>query len=77
MKRTHRLEVPRAAWLEYASRSFNSIELNGTFYSLKSPDVFRRWRDGSPPSFVFAVTVLSSHGLRGKKPAALRLIFVR
>jgi uncharacterized protein YecE (DUF72 family) len=36
-------EHPRRKWLEYASSLFNSIELNGTFYSLKSPDVFRRW----------------------------------
>jgi uncharacterized protein YecE (DUF72 family) len=43
-------------WLHYASRSFNSIELNGTFYSLKSPDIFRRWVDESPSDgFVFAV----------------------
>jgi uncharacterized protein YecE (DUF72 family) len=48
-------QVPRAGWLGYASRAFNSIELNGTFYSLKSPDVFRRWRAESPPSFRFAV----------------------
>jgi uncharacterized protein YecE (DUF72 family) len=48
-------DVPRSAWLAYSSRAFNSIELNGTFYSLKSPDVFRRWRDESPPAFRFAV----------------------
>ncbi|HET8712362.1 MAG TPA: DUF72 domain-containing protein [Gemmatimonadales bacterium] len=42
-------------WLEYASRQFNSIELNGTFYSLKSPAVFRKWVDETPPKFVFAV----------------------
>src|SRR5918911_3278317 len=42
-------------WLRYASRVFNSIELNGTFYSLKSPDVFRRWVEDTPPGFIFAV----------------------
>src|SRR5438105_8997301 len=41
-------------WLEYASRQFNSIELNGTFYSLKSPAVFRRWVDATPDDFTFA-----------------------
>ena len=44
-----------ADWLAYASGIFNSIELNGTFYSLKSPDVFRRWTAATPPDFVFAV----------------------
>ena len=42
-------------WLHHASRTFNSIELNGTFYSLKSPTVFRRWADEAPDDFVYAV----------------------
>ena len=41
--------------LAYASRAFNSIEINGTFYSLKSPDNFRAWRDETPADFVFAM----------------------
>jgi uncharacterized protein YecE (DUF72 family) len=49
-------KLPPRQWLHYASRRFNSIELNGTFYSLKSPDVFRRWADEAPDDgFVFAV----------------------
>lgn len=48
-------ELPARRWLHYASRIFNSIELNGTFYSLKSPDVFRRWADETEDDFVFAV----------------------
>jgi uncharacterized protein YecE (DUF72 family) len=42
-------------WLRFASRAFNSIELNGTFYSLKNPFVFRRWVEETPDDFVFAV----------------------
>jgi uncharacterized protein YecE (DUF72 family) len=49
-------ELPARRWLEYASSRFNSIELNGTFYSLKSPAVFARWVDETPArDFVFAV----------------------
>jgi uncharacterized protein YecE (DUF72 family) len=49
-------ELPRRKWLAYASRLFDSIELNGTFYSLKSPDVFQRWVDETPRrGFVFAI----------------------
>ena len=49
-------ELPRRKWLAYASARFDSIELNGTFYSLKSPDVFRRWVAETPRAgFVFAV----------------------
>ena len=48
-------ELPARRWLEYASRQFESIELNGTFYSLKSPAVFERWVAEVPDEFVFAV----------------------
>lgn len=49
-------ELAARRWLEYASRQFNSIELNGTFYSLKSPAVFRRWAAETPASgFTFAI----------------------
>lgn len=47
--------LPHKGELAYASRAFNSIEINGTFYSLKSPDSFRRWREETPEDFVFAV----------------------
>jgi len=48
-------DLPRRAWLAFASRIFNSIELNGTFYSLKSPSTFERWLEDVPPGFVFAL----------------------
>ena len=49
-------ELPARRWLEYASARFNSIELNGTFYSLKSPAAFARWVAETPErDFVFAV----------------------
>jgi uncharacterized protein YecE (DUF72 family) len=48
-------DLPARRWLEYASRRFDSIELNGTFYSLKSPAVFERWVAEVPDEFVFAV----------------------
>ena len=47
--------LPARRQLEYASRQFNSIELNGTFYSLKSPSVYARWYDETPDDFVFAI----------------------
>src|SRR6185503_10274436 len=47
-------ELARKRWLDYAVRHFNSIELNGTFYSLKNPAVFQRWVEGTPArGFVF------------------------
>lgn len=48
--------LPAREWLRFASRQFNSIELNGTFYSLKSPDVFRKWVAEVPSeNFLFAL----------------------
>jgi len=47
--------LPQRAELEYASRRLNSIELNGSFYSLQRPTSYQRWYDQTPPGFVFAV----------------------
>ena len=48
--------IPHREWLAFSSRIFNSIELNGTFYSLKSPAVFERWASEVPETgFVFAI----------------------
>lgn len=41
--------------LEYASRQLNSIEINGTFYSLQKPESFLKWAAATPDDFVFAV----------------------
>lgn len=41
--------------LEYASRQMNSIEINGTFYSLQRPASYQKWHDETPDDFVFAV----------------------
>ncbi|HEX6746257.1 MAG TPA: DUF72 domain-containing protein [Longimicrobium sp.] len=41
--------------LEYASRKMDSIEINGSFYSLQRPSSYEKWYDETPPGFVFAV----------------------
>lgn len=41
--------------LSYAAERFDSVEVNGTFYSLTDPATRRRWHDSSPADFVFAV----------------------
>src|SRR3954465_8180705 len=41
--------------LAYASRTFNSIEINGTFYSLQRPSSFQAWYEQTPDDFVFSV----------------------
>src|SRR6185503_14620150 len=39
----------------YASRKLNSIEINGTFYSLQRPSSFGTWYEQTPEGFVFSV----------------------
>ena len=48
-------DLPHKRELEYASRQLNSIEINGTFYSLQRPGSFAAWYEATPEDFVFAV----------------------
>ncbi|HEY82160.1 MAG TPA: DUF72 domain-containing protein [Dehalococcoidia bacterium] len=48
-------QLPKAAWLEFYARHFDTVELNNSFYRLPSEDAFGAWRDLSPPDFIFAV----------------------
>ncbi|MCW2839767.1 MAG: hypothetical protein JWR55_1250 [Aeromicrobium sp.] len=41
--------------LEYAASRLDSIEINGSFYSLQRPESYRAWHDRTPDGFVFAV----------------------
>lgn len=41
--------------LHFASREVNSIEINGSFYSMQRPSSYRRWHDETPDDFVFSI----------------------
>jgi uncharacterized protein YecE (DUF72 family) len=41
--------------LEYASQRLNSIEINGSFYSLQRPSSYRQWFAQTPDDFVFTL----------------------
>ena len=47
--------LPQRRELEFASRVFGSIELNGSFYSLQRPVNYATWYRQTPPDFVFSV----------------------
>jgi uncharacterized protein YecE (DUF72 family) len=47
--------VPERCWLAYLSERFSTVEINGTFYSLKRPNCFALWREQVGPGFTFAV----------------------
>lgn len=41
--------------LEFASRAVNSIEINGSFYGLQTPQRYAAWYAETPEDFVFSV----------------------
>jgi len=48
-------KLPHRRELEYLSSQLNSVEINGTFYSLQRPASFATWYRHTPPDFTFAV----------------------
>jgi len=48
-------DLPQKRELEYASRKLNSIEINGSFYSLQLPSSYKTWYEQTPDGFVFSV----------------------
>lgn len=47
--------LPQKDELAYASRQVNSIEINGSFYSLQTAKSYQAWRDATPEGFVFSL----------------------
>ena len=48
-------DLPKWQWLPYYSRSFNTVELNVTYYRLPDSRYVRGWIDRTPDDFLFAV----------------------
>ncbi|MBV8525275.1 MAG: DUF72 domain-containing protein [Acetobacteraceae bacterium] len=48
-------KLPHHKELNYAASILNSIEINGTFYSLQRPESFLSWTEQTPEEFIFAV----------------------
>ena len=55
----------------------NSIELNGSFYALQRPELYRAWYDQTPDGFVFSVkgSRFITHMKRLRDPTALANFF--
>jgi uncharacterized protein YecE (DUF72 family) len=47
--------LPHRRELEFASHHFDSVEINGSFYSLQRPTSYMRWYEETPEGFLFAV----------------------
>ncbi|MET0915728.1 MAG: DUF72 domain-containing protein, partial [Jiangellaceae bacterium] len=48
-------DLPQKRELEFAASRLNSVEINGSFYSLQWPSSYRSWFEQSPDDFVFSV----------------------
>jgi uncharacterized protein YecE (DUF72 family) len=48
-------KLPTSRWLEAYARTFDTVEVNSTFYRLASRKAVERWVEQTPPSFVFAL----------------------
>ena len=48
-------KLPQRRELEFAAKQFDTIELNGSFYSLQRPQNFLRWDEETPGHFTFAI----------------------
>ena len=48
-------DLPQARWFEHYARTFDTVEVNNSFYRLPPRSTFAGWRQRSPAGFVFAV----------------------
>jgi len=47
--------LPQRRWLEHYATTFDTVEVNNTFYRLPERDTFVRWAEQTPDGFVMAV----------------------
>ena len=67
--------LPQRRELEYASRRLTSIEINSTFYRAQKAAVYAKWRDDTPPGFVFSLKaprLIAEHKSLASAGAAVR-----
>jgi len=48
-------DLPKDKWLEYYTQSFDTVELNNTFYHLPKEKSLKRWQKLAPKNFLYAV----------------------
>jgi len=48
-------DIPVRRWLEVASRTFDALEINGSFYTQIKPETYERWSAETPDDFRFAL----------------------
>lgn len=48
-------DLPSDRWFSHYSKTFNTVEINNTFYHQPQNEVFDAWREQAPDGFLYAV----------------------
>jgi uncharacterized protein YecE (DUF72 family) len=48
-------ELPTSRWFAHYALTFDTVEINNSFYRLPTPETFEKWREQAPPHFLYAV----------------------
>jgi len=48
-------DLPKFDWLKFYAKSFDTVELNNTFYHLPKPSSVKTWYKQTPKNFLYAV----------------------
>lgn len=64
-------ELPTSRWFAHYSLSFDTVEINNSFYKLPTAETFAGWREQAPPRFLYAVKAsrFLTHMKKLKDPA--------
>ena len=54
-KRFYPDKLPKSSWLEYYSHTFDTVEINNTFYQLPKLQSVETWYQTAPKNFLFTV----------------------
>ncbi len=46
--------LPQKSWLAHYARTFQTVEINATFYRIPSKNVIRSWKQAVPEQFIFS-----------------------
>ena len=48
-------DISQKQWFTYYARSFDTVEINSTFYHLQNASVFEHWRQQAPGGFLYSI----------------------
>jgi uncharacterized protein YecE (DUF72 family) len=54
-ERFYPAKLAQHRWFAFYADTFETVELNTSFYHLPKPETFTKWRDQAPPGFSYAV----------------------